>query len=149
MPRVMRVFLPFEKARAIVQKLGLNSYVEWSEWCKSGKRPTNIPRRPGTFYRNKGWLDFADWLGYSPRRRPTKKQKAVRGAQPQSNKQEEQLNIDARLRLMEQRIMLLERDNTELRQNAANFSKRRRSDLEDEDENMATKTEFNFYQAYV
>ena len=71
MPRggVKRVFLPFQKARAIVLKLGLKSVKEWKEWSKSGERPTNIPSHPDRVYRDKGWVSWPHWLGYECNRK--------------------------------------------------------------------------------
>ena len=37
---------PFEKARAFVRGLGLKSEAEWSAYCKSGKKPADIPATP-------------------------------------------------------------------------------------------------------
>jgi hypothetical protein len=37
--------------------------VEWNEWSKSGKRPTDIPSDPANVYRDDGWVSFPDWLG--------------------------------------------------------------------------------------
>ena len=56
-------FLPFEEAREFVRSLGLKSSIEWSEYCKSGKRPNNIPSAPSKVYKNKGWKGMGDWLG--------------------------------------------------------------------------------------
>ena len=80
MPRPKGVFLPFQKARAIVLKLGLKSQKEWREWSKSGERPTNIPSSPHQVYRDKGWVNTADWLGYD-----RKKKAATRGKRRRSD----------------------------------------------------------------
>ena len=56
--------LSFAAARAITRKLGLQSSNEWKDWAKSGKRPYNIPGCPDQSYRDNGWIDFSDWLGY-------------------------------------------------------------------------------------
>ncbi|MDB4105845.1 hypothetical protein N9545_10000, partial [Salibacteraceae bacterium] len=37
---------------------------EWRSWMKSGKRPSNIPANPQRVYRDEGWIDLYDWLGY-------------------------------------------------------------------------------------
>lgn len=58
-----RNFLSFEAARSYVKKLGLRNGKEWNEYCKLGKIPANIPRKPDQTYRGKGWLSFGDWLG--------------------------------------------------------------------------------------
>ena len=59
--------MSFEKARAIVRRLKLRSYMEWQEWSKSGKRPANIPGNPNKVYRDAGWISTPDWLGYEAR----------------------------------------------------------------------------------
>jgi hypothetical protein len=60
-----RIYLPFEKARDFVRKLGLNYFEEWQEWARSTKRPADIPITPHRVYRNKGWKGYRDWLGSS------------------------------------------------------------------------------------
>jgi hypothetical protein len=55
--------LPFEEARAFVRGLGLKGGTEWKAYCKSGKKPVNIPSNPSTVYAGKGWTNFIDWLG--------------------------------------------------------------------------------------
>ena len=61
-------FLPFERARAAVRKLGLTSAREWYQWNKSGARPNNIPSHPDKVYRDAGWVSLPNWMGYKPRR---------------------------------------------------------------------------------
>jgi hypothetical protein len=53
--------LPFEEARAFVRNLDLKSETEWREYCKSGKKPPNIPTHPQRVYA--GWVSMGDWLG--------------------------------------------------------------------------------------
>lgn len=59
----LRDYLPFNEARSIVHKLNLKSFTEWIEFCKSGKKPENIPAFPNQTYNNKGWAGNGDWLG--------------------------------------------------------------------------------------
>ena len=56
-------YLPFEEARDYVRKLKLKSYSDWIEYCKSGKKPRDIPSVPSYAYKNKGWINTNDWLG--------------------------------------------------------------------------------------
>lgn len=56
--------LPFTKARSIVRKLRLKSATEWKEYCRSGRRPSNIPSHPELSYKDKGWISYPDWMGY-------------------------------------------------------------------------------------
>jgi len=53
----------FEEARALVHTLGLKSKKYWEEYCKSGKKPEDIPTNPAQAYKNYGWLSWGDWLG--------------------------------------------------------------------------------------
>ena len=52
---------PFQQARKFVQALKLKSIAEWNQYCKSGKKPPDIPANP-TIY-NKEWTKWGDWLG--------------------------------------------------------------------------------------
>jgi hypothetical protein len=56
-------FQPFKKARANVRRLGLKSSTEWNTYCKSGKKPRDIPAGPQTIYADAGWAGMSDWLG--------------------------------------------------------------------------------------
>jgi superfamily II DNA or RNA helicase len=72
----LRHHLPFEKARALVRDLGLQSTAEWYEYCKSGKKPSDIPANPRGAYLNNGWSGWGDWLGtekVAPRQHPSPK----------------------------------------------------------------------------
>jgi intein-encoded DNA endonuclease-like protein len=55
-------FVPFSIARRFVRKLGLNSWDEWRAYCKSGKRPENIPTDPSRTY-EKEYRGAKDWIG--------------------------------------------------------------------------------------
>ncbi|MBX9688745.1 MAG: DEAD/DEAH box helicase family protein [Candidatus Obscuribacterales bacterium] len=58
-----RKYLPFKQARAFVQKLKLNSRIEWTDYCRSGQKPDDIPTKPERVYVNDGWISMGDWLG--------------------------------------------------------------------------------------
>ena len=62
-----RVYRNFEDARkfvqTLVQTLDIRNREEWSEYCKSGKKPDDIPASPWQLYRNQ-WISMSDWLGY-------------------------------------------------------------------------------------
>jgi superfamily II DNA or RNA helicase len=65
-------YLSFEEARKFVHKLRLKRQKDWLEYCKSGKKPHNIPSSPHWTYKDTGWISFGDWLGtgyVSPRDR--------------------------------------------------------------------------------
>ena len=57
----------FGDARAFVRDLGLKSNAEWVAYCKSAKKPADIPSNPNQDYANEGWAGVGDWLGYAPR----------------------------------------------------------------------------------
>jgi superfamily II DNA or RNA helicase len=59
----LRRYRPFQKARAFVRRLGLNSGVEWFAYCKSGKKPKDIPSDANAVYAEAGWAGMGDWLG--------------------------------------------------------------------------------------
>jgi len=56
-------FRSFEDARTFVHSLGIKTRNEWNEYCKSGKKPRDIPQSPEKTYKNKGWKTVGDWLG--------------------------------------------------------------------------------------
>jgi len=56
-------YLPFEEAREFARGLKLSSYKEWNIFCKSGKKPENIPYSPSRTYLNSSWISMGDWLG--------------------------------------------------------------------------------------
>jgi superfamily II DNA or RNA helicase len=56
-------FLNFDEARDYVRTLKLNSNKEWREYCKSRLKPDVIPSSPDGKYKNKGWVNWADFLG--------------------------------------------------------------------------------------
>ena len=58
-----KIFLPFEEVREFVKGLELSNVKEWQEYCKSGKKPDNIPSRPDKIYKDKGYISWGDWLG--------------------------------------------------------------------------------------
>ena len=55
-------FRSFEDARKFVRSLKLKSFGEYRKYCKSGKKPADIPSAPNTVYK-KDWVTFGDWLG--------------------------------------------------------------------------------------
>jgi hypothetical protein len=53
----------FHKARIFARSLGLKSGTEWSNYCNSGKKPADIPAKPGRAYEHDGWAGMNNWLG--------------------------------------------------------------------------------------
>jgi superfamily II DNA or RNA helicase len=58
-----KVFLPFMMAKEFVKILKIKSFQEWIEYCKSKKKPSNIPSNPQRTYKEKGWQGWDDFLG--------------------------------------------------------------------------------------
>ena len=56
-------WMPFEDARSFVHKLALKSESEWRVYIKSKNRHLNIPTSPWSVYKDRGWVDWGDWLG--------------------------------------------------------------------------------------
>jgi 3-mercaptopyruvate sulfurtransferase SseA len=59
-----RKFRPFAEAREFVHTLGLKSAAQWRAYCRSGRKPDDIPSEPNTneLYAP-GWQGWGDWLG--------------------------------------------------------------------------------------
>ena len=52
----------FKEARKFVRSLKLTSNEKWKAYCKSSKKPDNIPKAPRRVYK-KEWKSMCDWLG--------------------------------------------------------------------------------------
>jgi len=48
----------FEEAREFAQLLNLKKKKEWDKYCKSGKKPEDIPFAPDITYKSKGWISW-------------------------------------------------------------------------------------------
>ena len=62
-------FRQFAQSKGYVHKLNLQNREQWFEYCKSGKKPQDIPIDPSKTYKQY-WNDWVDWLGSSYIRRP-------------------------------------------------------------------------------
>jgi hypothetical protein len=58
-----REYLSFEVARANVRELRLRSRSEYANKRKSGELDERFHSAPDRFYKNSGWISWADWLG--------------------------------------------------------------------------------------
>ena len=56
-------FRSFKDARKFVHLLKLEGQTQWREYCKSNKKPDNIPSKPDYVYKNNDWNGYGDWLG--------------------------------------------------------------------------------------
>jgi len=66
----LKVFRPFKEARAFARSLNLKNNIEWREYIKGElkvigkpKKPDDIPTSPDKTYKDKGWINWGDWLG--------------------------------------------------------------------------------------
>jgi hypothetical protein len=55
-------FLEFDDAKNHIKSIGILNSMEWLGYCRSGEKPSNIPSNPNKIYKNKGWINWADWL---------------------------------------------------------------------------------------
>lgn len=64
-------YLPFLEAKKFVQALNLKSNKEWKIYCKTGKKPIEIPSNLHSTYKNEGWISITEFLGNEgkPRRK--------------------------------------------------------------------------------
>jgi hypothetical protein len=54
---------PFEEARAFAHTLGFRTKDDRDAWSTiPGNRRANIPASPASTYKNKGWIDWPDFL---------------------------------------------------------------------------------------
>ncbi len=56
-------WLPLEDAKKEIQRIGVKTIHEWQRACKKGIIPLDIPRRPDSYYKDKGWINWGDWFG--------------------------------------------------------------------------------------
>ena len=59
----MKKYRSFNEARELAHSLKLKDQKQWFAYCKSSKKPNDIPQGPHRVYKNKGWKGFGDWLG--------------------------------------------------------------------------------------
>jgi hypothetical protein len=55
-------FRDFESAREFARSLGLENFKEWTEYCKAGDKPDDIPTDPYQHYKNE-FTGVGDFLG--------------------------------------------------------------------------------------
>ena len=58
-----KTYRPFNDAREFAKSLNLNTVAEWRAFCKSGRKPEDIPYHPDRTYKGIGFVDYPDWLG--------------------------------------------------------------------------------------
>ena len=57
-------YISYNEAKSFAQSLKLKSGQEWIKYCKSDKKPLNIPANADSTYKNNGWESWPDFLGY-------------------------------------------------------------------------------------
>ena len=58
-----KTFRSFEDSKKFAQSLKLKNVKEWETYNKSGNRPMDIHANPSVKYKNKGWINWPDFLG--------------------------------------------------------------------------------------
>ena len=57
-------WMPFEQARGFAIDLNFSTQKQWIDYARSGKLPINIPRSPSSSYKELGWQNWGDFLGF-------------------------------------------------------------------------------------
>ena len=63
-----KTYRSYQQARKFVHSLKVKNQKEWRLYCKSGKKPDDIPYDLSGVYKNKGWTNWIDFLGSDPKR---------------------------------------------------------------------------------
>jgi hypothetical protein len=58
-----KIWRKFENAKKFARSLGLKDTIDWYEYAKSGKRPSDIPSNAHQVYKGRGWIDWPNFLG--------------------------------------------------------------------------------------
>lgn len=56
----LRQYRPFKEARAFIRSLNVEAFKHWTQ---SGTKPEDISTTPHLTYKNKGWVNWNDFLG--------------------------------------------------------------------------------------
>jgi hypothetical protein len=59
----IKKFKTYDEAKVHVHSLKLKNANAWNKYCKSGNKPDDIPTNPARSFKNKGWIDWGDFLG--------------------------------------------------------------------------------------
>jgi hypothetical protein len=59
---INRKFRNFRDARKHSHEANLKSHKDWTEYCRLGKKPEDIPYKPDRTYKTE-WKGWGDWLG--------------------------------------------------------------------------------------
>ena len=58
-------YVSYKECEKLAKSLNLKNMREWTQFCKSGSKPKNIPSYPAKFYEKKGWTNWPTFLGNS------------------------------------------------------------------------------------
>tara|TARA_B100001175_G_scaffold309372_1_gene310979 strand:- start:3400 stop:6489 length:3090 start_codon:yes stop_codon:yes gene_type:complete len=67
----------YEEAKQFVKKFKLKSSRDYFKFLKTTKSVINLPTVPSRKYKNKGWVDWKDYLGYKKELRGTNKKQYI------------------------------------------------------------------------
>lgn len=59
----LRQYRSFKEARSFIRSLKFKNYEEFKKWTQSGEKPEDISTTPYLTYKNKGWVNWSDFLG--------------------------------------------------------------------------------------
>ncbi len=59
----------FSEAKTFAKGLNFKNKKEFQNFCAGPDKPQNIPAKPEQVYRDKGWIDYTDFLGLSNSRK--------------------------------------------------------------------------------
>gem|GEM_PF-1016456 len=57
-------FRTYVEARQYIQSLKFKRKQAYTDWAKTADRPPDIPASPSNTYKNKGWMNWGDFLGH-------------------------------------------------------------------------------------
>lgn len=56
-------YINYDEAKKYIKSLNIKVRKNWNCFIKSNKFPSNLPKRPDRFYKNKGWVSWYDFFG--------------------------------------------------------------------------------------
>jgi hypothetical protein len=56
-------YLSYGEAKKIIKQLNIKKIVDYKKLTKNGEVQNNIPNRPERYYKNRGWVNWGDFLG--------------------------------------------------------------------------------------
>lgn len=56
-------YVNYNESKKYIKLLNIKDRSDWNCFIKSNKFPSNLPKRPDRFYKNKGWISWYDFFG--------------------------------------------------------------------------------------